>query len=160
MSVVTTDPEAIRQALAQRLQRVIPSLTWQQDTRWTFVEDVEVSGSLRNFDLIFGDEAEVVVDDTGVQGAYGGGIEYECEVSLVVSYPVTEAERPRFMGADKRDVTALLETLHTFVPGMFAQKWSLAERVASSWTGTSGAYIGTHVFSIRFFAPDTVEVEP
>lgn len=158
MSFPTTDPEAIRAQLAERLESVIPSLEWQQDSGWTYQPDAEISGKLRNFDLIFEPEVEVVVDERGVQGAYGGGIEYACDVELRVSYPVPEAQRPRFLGSDARDVTALLETLHQFVPGMFAQRWSVSERVESTWSGSSGAYIGSLRFSIRFFASDAVQV--
>jgi hypothetical protein len=155
-----TDPEPIRQALAARLQLVIPTLSWQAGARWTFQQDMEISGALRNFDIRFGPEDEVVVDDEGVQGAYGGGIEYAVDVEVRVSYPVLEAERDRFLGADARDLTALLETLHQFVSGMFAQQWSQRSRVASTWTGSPGAYVGSHRFRIRFFASDTVQVSP
>jgi len=158
MPMPTTDPEAIRQGLAARLESVIPTLTWQQDARWSFQPDQEISGTLRNFNLVFGPEREVVVDERGVQGAYSGGIEYACDVEVVVAYPVSEAERPRFLGADARDLTALLETLHQFVPGMFAQTWSVSDRVTSTWTGNAGAYIATFSFSIRFFGVDTVEI--
>lgn len=158
MPMPVTEIEPIRQTLAARLQLVIPTLTWQQASRWTYQPDREIAGTLRNFNLIFGPEREVVTDDRGVQGAYSGGIEYASDVELRVAYPVSEAELPRFLGSDARDVTALLETLHQFVPGMFAQTWSLADRIVPTWTGTAGAYIGTLPFTIRFFAVDTVQV--
>ena len=95
----TTEPETIRAALAQQLQTVVPKLTWRQSSRWTWKKDGEIAGTLRNFDLIFGAEVEVAVDDRGVQGAYGGGLEFECPIVCRVSYPLKLAELPRFMGA-------------------------------------------------------------
>jgi hypothetical protein len=153
----TTEPETIRAALAARLMAIRPSLEWSHESRWTWTKDREVAGTLRNFDLVFEPETEVGNGD-GRQGAYGGGMHYECEVRLVVSYPVDEHKRPRFIGSDARDLSAILVSLHETVSGMFPQKWSEQQRVESSFTGSDGGYIGTHAFKIQFFAVDSVAV--
>jgi hypothetical protein len=153
----TTEPETIRAALAARLVAIRPSLAWKQDCRWTWTKDREVSGTLRNFDLVFGPEQEVGNGD-GRQGAYGGGIQYACEVSLVVSYPVERNKLPRFLGTDDRDLSAILVSLHETVTGMFAVIFTQDRRVVSTSTGSDGAYIGTHTFTIDFFAVDSVAV--
>jgi hypothetical protein len=155
----TTDPDTIRDALGARLVSIKPSLEQGQLSRWTWLKDREVAGTLRSFDLRFAAETEVGNGD-GRQGAYGGGIQYECVVELVVSYPVTVYRLPRFLGSDARDLSAILADLHTYIPGdgMFAQMWSQDRRVVSTWTGSDGAYIGTHTFTIDFFAVDSVQV--
>ena len=154
----TTEPETIREALARQLEAIRPRLAWRQLSRWTWQKDAEIAGgaTLRTFDLLFGAEVEVVVDEEGVQGAYGGGIEYECPVVLRVSYPVREAELPRFLGADARDLTALLVRLHESVPGMFPHAESKGRRIEPSSTGVDGRYIGEHRFDVRFFSDESV----
>lgn len=154
----TTDPETIRAALAARLKSTQPTLAWQQDARWTPMLDREIAGStLRSFNLVFAPEQEVGNGD-GKQGAYGGGIQYACEVALIVSYPVEKNKLPRFLGADARDLSAILASLHESVSGMFAQLWSQERRVVPTYIGSDGAYVGTHTFTIDFFAVDTVAV--
>lgn len=151
----TTEPETIRATLAGLLETVIPTSTWDQ-SRWTWQKDAEVMGTLRNFDAIFDEEEEVGVP--GSYAAYGGGITYRCPVRVVVSYPVEDAERRRLMGADKRDLSAILERLHESVAGMFAQSNSVDRRVTSTYAGSDGAYVGTFSFEIHFFASDQVQV--
>jgi hypothetical protein len=152
--LATTDPETIRQALAARLEAIAPRLDWRDGARWTFTDGAEVSGTLRNFDLIFAPEVEVIVTDDGGQGGYGGVIEYECDVSLVVSYPVKLAELPRFLGSDLQDLTGILVKLHQTATGMKAMHFSQDRRVVPSYTGTEPNFIGTFAFKISFFAPD------
>jgi hypothetical protein len=152
----TTEPETIREALAAKLQAIQPSLTWDR-TRWTWQRDAEIMGPLRNFDLRFGPETEVGNGD-GRQGAYGGGMHFECVVELVVSYPVSYSQIDRFVGADSRDLSAILVSMHETVSGMFAQRFSEDRRVESTYTGNDSAYIGTHTFTIEFFAVDSVAV--
>jgi hypothetical protein len=41
---------------------------------------------------------------------------------------------------------------------MFPQKFSEDTRVDPTYTGSDGAYIGTHTFTIEFFAVDSVAV--
>lgn len=154
----TTEPEVIREALARVLEATLPSLDWQDSARWTWTKDAEVSGALRNFDLLFEPETEVITNDIGGQGAYGGGIEYACDVQLVVSYPVRLADLSRFRGSDGRDLTALLVRLHADVPGMMPQRNAQDRRVVPSYAGTEPNYIGTFAFKINFFAVDTVAV--
>jgi hypothetical protein len=159
MSEPTTDPETIRAALAGILANVIPSLAWQQDARWTWLKDRQVAGTLRSFDLIFEPETEVVTNpETGQQGAYGAGIEYRCAVRLVVSYPVSEPRLPRFLGADARDLSAVLVSLHESIAGLYPQAWNVDRRVVSAFTGSDSGYIGTHAFTLHFRAAFTVEM--
>lgn len=158
----TTEPEIIRAALADQLQAVQPRLTWRQEARWTWERDAEIVGgmSLRSFDLIFGVEFEVTIDDRGIQGPYGGGIEFECPVVLRVSYPVKEAELPRYMGADVRDLTGLLVRLHESVPGLLPFAESRGRRVETTVTGVDGKYVGEMRFGARFFSDETVVMAP
>jgi hypothetical protein len=159
MSEPTTDPETIRDALAAILVTVIPTLEWGQSARWTRLKDREIAGALRSFDLVFEPETEVVVNpDTGQQGAYGAGIEYRCEVALVVSYPVDQHKIRRYIGADARDLGAVLVSLHETVDGVYPQAWNVDRRVVSTYTGSDGSYIGTHSFAIHFRAAFTVAV--
>jgi hypothetical protein len=152
----TTEPETIREALARRLEAIEPTLTWER-SRWSWQKDAEIMGTLRNFDAIFGAETEVGNGD-GRLGAMGGGMHYECIVELVVSYPVEKNKLPRYLGADARDLSAVLVDLHTYASGMFPQWWSQDRRVVSTFTGSDGGYIGTHTFTIEFFAVDSVAV--
>jgi hypothetical protein len=157
MSEPTTDPETIRQALAVILKSVIPTLAWQRDARWTPTLDREVAGTLRNFNLIFEPETEVVVNpETGQQGAYGAGIEYRCAVRLVVSYPVSEHRLPRFLGSDAADLSAVLVSLHEEISGLYPQAWNVDRRVVSTFTGSDSGYIGTHSFALHYRAAFTV----
>lgn len=154
----TTEPETIRAALAAKLEATLPSLDWQDSARWHWTRDAEVGGALRNFDIIIEPEIEVITTDIGGQGAYGGGIEFECECMLVVSYPVRLADVRRFVGSDGRDLTAHLVRLHEDVPGMMPQRHAQDRRVVPSYTGTEPNYIGTFSFKINFFALDSVAV--
>jgi hypothetical protein len=159
MSEATTDPETIRAALAVLIKTIVPTLAWSRDARWTYTPDREVTGSLRNFDLIFGEETEVVTNEaTGQQGAYGAGVEYRCPVDLVVSYPVDKHRRPRFIGSDGRDISALLVQLHELIDGLYPQAWSVDRRVVPSFTGSDGNYVGTFSFAIHFRVAFTVEL--
>jgi hypothetical protein len=159
MSEPLTDPDTIRAALAGILERVIPTYVPQQDCRWQWQRDQEITGTLRNFDLIFEPETEVVTNpETGQQGAYGAGIEYRCVVRLVVSYPVSEPRLPRFLGADSRDLSAVLVSLHENIAGLYPQAWNVDRRVISTFTGSDGGYIGTHAFALHFRAAFTVEM--
>jgi hypothetical protein len=151
MSEPTTDPETIRAALAAILITVIPTLEWGQDARFTWVKDREVAGTLRNFDLRFRPETEVVVNpDTGQQGAYGAGIEYRCEVDMLVSYNVDQHKIERFIGSDCADLSAILVELHESVAGVYPQAWNVDRRVVPSYTGSDGAYVGTLSFALHF----------
>jgi hypothetical protein len=157
MTLATTDPETIRAALAARLVAMKPTLAWQQERRWTWTKDREVSGTLRTFDLKFGIEYEITA---GPESAYGGGITYAVPVELVVSYPVEENKRDRFIGTDARDLSAMLVRIHESIAGLFAQAWSVDRRVVSTWTGSDNSYIGTHAFTLHFYAADSVEDWP
>jgi hypothetical protein len=152
----TTEPETIREALCRRLEAIQPTLSWDR-SRWTWQKDAEIMGPLRNFDARFGAETEVGNGD-GRLGAMGGGMHYECVVELVTSYPVGLRELDRFIGADNRDISAVLVTLHELVSGMFPQTFSATRRVVSTFTGSDAAFIGTHTFTIEFFALDSVAV--
>jgi hypothetical protein len=154
----TTDPLTIRQALADRLVAIRPTLAMHQASRWTYLKNREVGGAtLRSFNLMFRRQVEVG-NGTGAQGAYGGGIQYASPVELIVSYPVSQWDIEIFMGTDAQDLSAVLVNLHETVSGMFAQRWSQERRVETSYTGTDGTYIGTHSFTIDFFAVDSVAV--
>lgn len=154
----TTDVATIRAALAARLVAIQPTLTQQQSARWTYLRNREVGGAtLRSFNLRMRAQQEVGNGD-GKQGAYGGGIQYAVPVELVVSYPVSEWDVDLFVGTDAQDLSAILVNLHETVSGMFAQTWSQDRRVVSTYTGSDGAYVGTHAFTIDYFAVDTVAV--
>lgn len=92
----------------------------------------------------------------GTQGAYGGGIQYASPVELIVSYPVSKWDIEIYMGTDAQDLSAVLVDLHTTVSGMFPQRWSQDRRVVPTYTGSDGGYIGTHSFTVDFFAVDRV----
>jgi hypothetical protein len=153
----TTEPDTIRDALVARLHAIAPTYLPGRDKRWTWNKGREVGGTLRAFDAVFGQETEVGNGD-GRLGAMGGGMHYECIVELVVSYPVEKNKLPRYLGADARDLSAVLVDLHTYVSGMFPQWWSQDRRVVSTFTGSDSGYIGTHTFTIEFFAVDSVAV--
>lgn len=158
MTFPTTDPETIRQALADKLVAIQPTLTRGQVARWTYLKDRDVAGAtLRSFNLRFRAQYEVGNGD-GRQGAYGGGIQYAIPVELVVSYPVSEWDIELYMGTDGQDLSATLVALHETVSGLFAQLWSQERRVVMTYAGSDGSYVGTHSFTLDYFAVDTVAV--
>jgi len=150
VSVATTDADTIRAALAAQIQTIVPRFEPRRDDRWTWQQDAEIRGSLRNFDVVLEAETEVISD-----GAYGGGIEYTTVLQIVVSYPVPMALLPRFLGADGQDLAAILIRLHTTIPGMFPVEVALE----LSSTGDPGAYVGTFTGRLNFFASDVVATE-
>lgn len=150
MSVATTDADTIRAELAAQIKTIVPRFEPRRDERWTWQQDAEIRGQLRNFDVILEAETEVLSD-----GGYGGGIEYSAVLQIVVSYPVPRALLPRFLGSDGQDLAAILIRLHTSIPGMFPVEVALE----LSSAGEPGAYVGTFTGRINFFASDTVATE-
>jgi hypothetical protein len=148
---------AIRTALADRLVAIRPTLAVRQDARWTYLPDREIAGTLRSFNLMFRAQTEVGNGD-GKLGAMGGGMHYASPVELIVSYPVSRWDIEIFMGTDAQDLSAVLVNLHETVTGMFPQTWSQDRRIEPTYTGSDGNYVGTHTFTIEFFAVDSVAV--
>jgi hypothetical protein len=142
----TTTPIAIRAALAARLVAIRPTLDVRQDARWTYLPDREIAGTLRSFNLMFRAQTEV------------GNGDFASPVELIVSYPVGRWDIEIFMGTDAQDLSAVLVNLHETVTGMFPQTWSQDRRVVPTYTGSDGNYIGTHSFTVEFFAVDSVAV--
>lgn len=154
MPVVTTDADTIRATLAAQIESIIPRRESHRDHRWRWARDGEIVGTLRTFDVIMAAEDEVI------GGAYGGGLEYASETEIRVSYPVSEAEVHRFVGADGQDLAAILVRLHTSIDGMFPVGMRgdlpIFERVIE---GDPGRYIATFRTTINFFVSDTVTTD-
>lgn len=156
MPVTTTDADTIRQALADAIASIVPRYEPRRDERWTYAKDQEIAGggTLRTFDVIMGAEEEVI------GGAYSGGLEYTSETEIRVSYPMSGADLPRFMGADGQDLAGILVRLHTSIPGMFpvGMRGDLPVFTRSS-SGEPGAYVGSFLTSINFFVSDEVTTD-
>jgi len=154
VTAATTDANTIREEFARQVRTIVPRFAPRREERFQWQRDREIAGPLRNFDAVF--EAEVEVPG----GFYGGGLEYASTVQINVSYPVSEADLPRFMGSDAQDIAAILIRLHTSIPGMFPigvrGELPISEQ---SFTGEPGAYVGTFTTRINFFVADTVTTE-
>lgn len=151
MSVTTTDPETIRLELVDQIKRIVPRERRQRDARWTWLEDQEIRGTLRGFDVVMEPQAEVL-------GGYGGALQYKSVTNIVVSYPVSEADHRRLVGADSEDLSALLALVHQFIPGMFPIGYDdtpIIERPTIA--GASGGYTVTFTTTINFWSDDRVQ---
>jgi hypothetical protein len=148
--IATTDPDTIRATLARKIETIVPRLEAERDRRWVWQQDQEIpAGTLRNFDVVL--EAQREVEG----GWYGGGIEYTCVADIRVSYPVSEADLPRFVGADGEDLSSVLVRLHLAIPGMHPIEVVLEH----STEGEGGAYVGIFTTTIPYFASDVVVLE-
>lgn len=154
MPVAVTDADTIRAELARQIGTIVPRYAPSRDSRWTWARDGEIVGTLRTFDVVLAAEDEVI------GGAYGGGLEYASETEIRVSYPVSEAELPRFVGSDGQDLAAILIRLHTSIPGMFPVSMRgelpVFERVTE---GDPGRYTAIFRTRIHFFVSDTVTTD-
>jgi hypothetical protein len=149
----TTDVETIRELMAAAIKTIVPRYLPQQGTRYTWTKDQEVAGTLRNFDLLFDAERD------SPKSWHGGGIALVSTCEIRISYPVGEADAPRFRGADYQDLAGLMVRLHTMIPGMFAQ--SMREdspTFADDVIGQTGAYVGSLFVDLHFFASDAVDL--
>jgi hypothetical protein len=154
MPVVTTDATTVRAALAAAIQSIVPRYLPRRDQRWRWLEDKEIAGTLRSFDVVMGPEYEVP------SGAYGGGLEYASETEIRVSYPVGENDVNRFVGADAQDLAAILIRLHTSIPGMLPVSMRGEQPISTPViAGESPAYVVTYTTELHFFVSDTVETE-
>ena len=154
MTVTITDPETIRRELVDQIKRIIPTEPRQRDSRWTWLEDQEIRGTIRNFDVLL----EPEVETTG--GGYGGGLQYEAATNIMVSYDVSEADQRRLVGADGRDLAAMLVRVHESVPGMFPVVGYDRKPIAEiTVAGKAGAYTVTFSTQVSFWASDLVNQE-
>jgi hypothetical protein len=114
------------------------------------MKDQEISGgTLRNFDVLLEAERDVPL------GWFGGGIELTAPFEIRVSYPVSEPDLPRFMGADGQDIAGVLVRLHLTTPGMFPvsmrEELPIFDIVAN---GDQTHYVGSFFGTANFFASD------
>ena len=116
-TIPTTTADAVLDVLVSRIKRIIPAYAPRRDESWRPVGNgkrVDASSRiLRQFEIILGAQTETP------DGAYGGGVQYQCSCTIRVGYPLSSQQRDRFVGADGQDLTAMLVRLHADLDGMF-----------------------------------------
>jgi len=164
MTIATTTATEIRRRLARFVQRIRPRYTQEASQRWVWRDAQEITGRLRNFDIVMQPEAEVP------GGAYGTGIRYSTETSITVAYPLDEEIARRAVGADGQDLAALLAQLHELVDeegtidGMFpinmAASRGLPMLIPRFTQDDEGAFVVEFRVEIHFMAHDLVDLDP
>lgn len=163
MTIATTTATEIRRRLAGFIQRIPPRYTQEASERWVWRDAQEITGRLRNFDVLIQPELEVP------GGAYGTGIRYSADTAIRVAYPLDEEIARRAVGADGQDLAALLAQLHELaddegtIDGMFpismAASRGLPMLIPQFIQIDEGAFIVEFRVEIHFMAHDLVTLD-
>lgn len=158
----TTNVRAIREAIAQRVRRIIPRNAQHRDMRWTWLEDRDagrtVAGPTRSFDIVPG-----IAEET-LEG-YGDGIQYAVELRIRATYDrLTDVEFGEVASDDVADLAAMLVTAHEAVAGLIpfetnATKQQPLIRAEIDPDSTETRRTVEFVCTANFYASDTVELE-
>lgn len=149
-----TTADAVREAIANAISSIVPRYEPRRDERFTWLRDQEIAAgsTFRSFDVVLAPERETI------GGMYGGGIEYESDVEIRVSYPAGEPDAMRFAGSDGQDFAARLVRLHQTTTGMFPISASGPRSVVEGpeLEGESGRHVAIFRTVVHFFVSDTV----
>lgn len=157
VSIPTTDPEAIRAAIATKIRALNTSIAYAyEDTIFEYVpeldDDEKIAGANpRHFNIICEPET---VDPDGIHGADGIGMMFTCRVRM--SYRgVRRAVAYRMAGSDARQIWLTVKAAPDNVvsgqlPMRAEDEYDIEERQKDEVV-----YLVDIVFPIRFKGPDT-----
>jgi hypothetical protein len=160
MTFPTTTIEAVRAGLATQIQRIIPRAERHRDTRWRYLDTIDVAGTLRNFGIV----AEIPQE---VPGAYGSeGIEYAAILRIRVAYDGLGDQEAKLLAAeDAEDLAALLVRVHASISGMFPVETERSRSIPLLLPTTTddseeARRVVEFVVVVHYFAADTVALDP
>lgn len=160
MTLAYTSIDSVREGIARQIERIIPRAEAHRDTRFRWQRDVDIAGTLRNFDVLADMPAEVP------GGAFGGGVEYSAILRIRIAYDeLGDQDFVALAAADAEDIAALLVRVHALLPGLFPFETERSRSTPLLVTTTDSATeearrVVEHLVDVHYWVSGEVNLEP